>query len=159
MSYNIVLGAIWQHSMEIKVSYKELRYTTKQVKDLLVSFWGLDQDDIAIDSSINKEFGIDGDDWALLEIELKEKLGVNLEGLQFDTYFQQETAVADPIHLINWLIQMTFYIVLFQWVSTRWSNFYVSSQPQKAKLTVGDIITSKFEGRFVRRSERRFVLA
>ena len=113
--------------MEVKVSYKELRYTTKLVKGFLASFWGLDQGDISIDSSINKEFGIDGDDWSLLEIALKEKLGVNLQGLQFDTYFQQETAVADPIHLINWLIQMTFYIVLFQWVSTKWSNFYVSS--------------------------------
>jgi hypothetical protein len=145
--------------MEVQVSYKELRHTTDQVKDFLVSFWGLDKDDISIDSSINKDFGIDGDDWSLLEIELKEKLSINLEGLQFDTYFQQETAVADPIHLINWLIQMIFYIVLFQWVSVKWGDFYVTSRPQKAKLTVGDIITSKFEGRFVRRSERLFVLA
>ena len=144
--------------MEVKVSYKELRHTTIQVKDLLASFWGLDKNEISINSSINKDFGIDGDDWSLLEIELKEKIGVNLEGLQFNIYFQQETEVADPIHLINWLIQMTFYIVLFQWVSGKWGDFYVTSRPQKAKLTVGDIIASKFEGRFIRRSERRFAL-
>jgi hypothetical protein len=146
--------------MEIKTSYSILRETTDRIIDLTCKMSGLDRNEISINSAINNDLGIDGDDWIDLQAALQEKEGILLEGLEFYNYFQDEAQIADAglIHFFNVFFQLIWWMISFKWLKMKFADFYEPIRVSKDILTIGDLITSKFESRFVKRSERKFVL-
>ena len=145
--------------MEIKTNYSTLRSTTDSIINLVSKMSGTEKEEISIRSSINNDLGIDGDDWVDLQEALKEKEGLSLEGLQFYDSFIDEGQIAD----LNGFIIATFhficYLLTFRWVKGKFAHFYQQKSTPKDILTIGDLITSKFEGRFVKRSERKFIFS
>jgi hypothetical protein len=145
-------------AMEIRTSFASLRLTTNRIIELVSKMSGIDADTISISSAINNDLGIDGDDWIDLQLALQEKEGLTLDGLHFYDYFMDEGQIADSAGFIIGLIQFVWYIVSFMWLKKKFSQFYKPSGPQKDILTIGDLITSKFEGKFVKRTNRNFIL-
>jgi hypothetical protein len=119
---------------------------------------GVDKHEISISSSINNDLGIDGDDWTDLQEALQKKEGVSLEGLKFYDYFWDEGQIAGSGDIIISTIMLIWYVISFKWLKMKFSNYYERSEQPTDVLTIADIITSKYEGRFVKRSERKFVL-
>lgn len=144
--------------METKTSYTSLRQTTYRIIDLVSRKSGVEKEEISIRSAINDDLGVDGDDWTELQIALREKEGVCLDELQFYDYFMDEGQIADPIGFVFGIIQFVWYVASFKWLKMKFDEFYKPLGPPKDVLTIGDLITSKYEGRFVKRTERRFVL-
>lgn len=118
---------------------------------------GLGREEISIRSAINGDLGVDGDDWTELQIALREKEGVCLDGLQFYDYFMDEGQIADPTRFVFGLIQFVWYVASLRWLKKKFDDFYKPLGPRKDVLTIGDLITSKYEGRFVKRTEGKFV--
>jgi acyl carrier protein len=145
--------------MEIRTSYESLRQTADRIIDLVSKMSGVDKEEISISSAINDDLGIDGDDWTDLQMVLQEKEGLSLEGLQFYDYFMDEGQISDPSGFVIGLIQFIWYVLSFTWLKMSFGDFYKPLGPPKATLTVGDLITSKYEGRFIKRTERKFVLS
>jgi hypothetical protein len=144
--------------MEIRTSYSSLRHTADRIIDLVVKMSGVDKEEVSISSAINDDLGVDGDDWTDLQKALQEKEGLSLEGLQFYDYFCDEGQISDPSGFIRGLILLVWYLVTFKWLKIHFDDFYKPLGPPKHQLTIGDLITSKYEGTFVKRSERKFVL-
>jgi len=144
--------------MEIRTTYVDLRKTADDIIALVSKMSGLEKDEINIRSAINNDLGIDGDDWVDLQQALEKQQGLSLEGLQFYDYFMDEAQIADPSGFVIGLFQFIWYMVTFKWLKIKFADYYKPLGPQKGVLTIADLITSKYEGRFIKRSERKFVL-
>jgi acyl carrier protein len=144
--------------MKIQTTYTSLRHTADSIINIVVKMSGVDKEEVSISSAVNDDLGIDGEDWTDLQMVLQEKEGLSLEGLKFYDYFMDEGQISDPIGFVIGLFQFVLYLVTFKWLKMHFSDFYKPLCPPKEKLTIGDLITSKYEGRFVKRSERKFVL-
>jgi hypothetical protein len=145
--------------MEISTTYVSLRQTADRIIDLVSRMSGVDKEEISISSAINNDLGVDGDDWTDIQTALQEKEGLSLDGLQFYDYFMDEGQIADPTRFVFGLIQFIWYLVSFKWLKMKFDDFYKPLGPPKDVLTIGDLITSKYEGRFIKRKERKFVFA
>jgi acyl carrier protein len=144
--------------MEIRTSYTSLRQTAERVIDLVSKMSGVDKEEISISSAINDDLGVDGDDWTDLQMALREKEGISLEGLQFYDYFMDEGQIADPSGVIIGFVQFVWYTISFRWLKMSFGKFYTPLGSPKVKLTIADLITSKYEGKFVKHNERKFIL-
>jgi acyl carrier protein len=144
--------------MEIRTSFTTLRQTADRIIQVVSDMRGIDKKEISINSSINNDLGIDGDDWMDLQEALQNKEGVSLEGLKFYDYFWDEGQIAGSGDFIISTIMFFRYIISFKWLKMRFSEYYAPPGQSTDVLTIGDLITSKYEGRFVKRSERTFVL-
>jgi acyl carrier protein len=144
--------------MKIQTTYTSLRHTADSIINIVVKMSGVDKEEVSISSAVNDDLGIDGDDWTDLQMALQEKEGLSLEGLKFYDYFMDEGQISDPSGFVIGLIQFVWYLLTFKWLKMHFSDFYKPLGPPKEKLTIGDLITSKYEGRFVKRSERKFIL-
>jgi hypothetical protein len=145
--------------MEIRTSYTNLRQTADRIIELVSKMSGVDKGEISISSAINDDLGVDGDDWTDLQMALQEKERMSFEGLQFYDYFMDEGQIADPSGFVIGLIQFIWYVLSFKWLKMKFDDFYTPLGPPKHKLTIADLITSKYEGRFIKRMERKFVLS
>lgn len=145
--------------MEIRTSYASLRQTADSIIDLVSKMSGVDKEEINISSAVNDDLGIDGDDWTDLQIALQEKEGISLEGLQFYDYFMDEGQISDPSGFVIGLFQLIWYVLSFKWLKMKFGDFYMTFGPPKEKLTIADLITSKYEGRFIKRRDRKFVFS
>jgi acyl carrier protein len=144
--------------MTIVASFKEIRQTTDRIINIVSVKSGTEKVEIGINTAINDDLGVDGDDWVELAIELQEKEGLNLEGLKFYDYFQDEGQIADPTGALRFIVRCILYLVTFSWLKAKFSDVFKPLGPPKEILTIGDLITSKFEGKFVKRNDRRFAL-
>lgn len=144
--------------MEQRISYRELRATTEAIVQTVCTQAGADPRAVSANTAINTELGVDGDDWRDLEVRLQQQQGIQLAGLDASRYFFDESEVADPGRGVARLLFFLFYLLFFQWLKQKFSDFY-DIEPKKEPLTVGDIVASKFAGRFVRRRDLRFVRA
>ena len=148
---------------EINSSFTSLRQTVDRIITIVSEVTSYEREKIDLKTSINNDIGVDGDDWDDLLIALKERGGLNLEGLNFYDYFQDEGQIADPSGYIHGFVSLVRYITSLSWLKisfTDYVNIRGTSEvvdPSK-NLTIGDLVTSKFEGRFVKRSERKFVV-
>ncbi|KAA5545635.1 hypothetical protein [Adhaeribacter rhizoryzae] len=143
---------------EIKTSFSTLRQTSDRIIKVVSEMSGVEKHEISISSSINIDLGIDGDDWTDLQETLENKEGISLEGLRFYDYFWDEGQIAGSSNFIIPTIMFIWYLISFKWLNNKFVNYYERPGQSTDVLTIGDIITSKYEGRFVKRSERKFVL-
>lgn len=144
--------------MEIRTTYTNLRQTADRIIDLVSKMSGVGKEEICISSAINNDLGVDGDDWTDLQKALQEKEGISLEGLHFYEYFMDEGQIADPSGFVMGVIQLIWYLLSFKWLKMKFANCYKPLWAPKDNLTIADLITSKYEGRFIKRTERKFVL-
>ena len=79
--------------------------------------------------------------------------------MQFYDYFMDEGQIADPSGFTIGLIQFVWFLLSFKWLKMTFDDFYTPLGPRKDKLTIADLITSKYEGKFIKRIERKFVLS
>ena len=86
------------------------------------------------------------------------KEGVSLEGLKFYDYFWDEGQIVGSGDFVISTIIFLWYMLSFKWLKMKFSDYYEAPGQPANVLTIGDLITSKYEGRFVKRSERKFVL-
>jgi acyl carrier protein len=146
-----------QIQMEIRTTYETLRKTTDNIIALVSKMSGLEKDEISISSAINNDLGIDGDDWVDLQKALEKQEGLSLDGLQFYDYFNDEGQIGDTTGFIIGLFQFIWYVVSLKWLKMKFEDYHKPLGPPKDVLTIADLITSKYEGRFVKRSERKYV--
>jgi acyl carrier protein len=70
----------------------------KWIIKLIVDVTGINPDRISLESCLNHDLGIDGDDAAELLSEYAAAFGVDMSGFHFSKYFQGEP------HLFNWWV-------------------------------------------------------
>lgn len=142
----------------IDISYSELRNITNRIIKLVHLTTGHKQDKITISTSINNEIGIEGDDWDYVLIALKEKEGLIMEGFNFYDYFYDEGQLVEKTFkaLILFPLSLIMYVFLLKWTSTKFKDYSFIKNTGKPDLTIGDLITSKIEGKFVKREDRIF---
>lgn len=146
----------------IEVTFAELRSVTTRIINIVAESGGVDQNEISIKSSINYDIGIDGDDWDDLLYKLVEKEHMNFEGFEFSKYFNSETEISN--NMVYYVLFVPFIFMTFSidraWRHTTFKEYFSKrfGGENKQKLTVGDLIASKFAGKFIHRNEKRFKL-
>ncbi len=114
--------------------------------------------EVCISTGINDDLGVDGDDWDPIIQALVHEEGLELDGFGYYDYFSDEGASGS-----NPVIFFPFTVLGYLAATPRrdWSlkelRRRMFPQGTGKTLSVADLITSKIEGRFVPRSERRYV--
>jgi hypothetical protein len=146
---------------EIIIGLPELRDISKRIINLVSEATGT-QGKISIKTAINNDLGIQGDDWDTILLALYEKEGLRLHGFNFYDYFFDEGQISMGIFgdIISLPIKLTYFLFSFKWLYTKnWNTYFgFTTYKPKPNLTIGDLITSRIEGRFVPRVDRHFKL-
>lgn len=81
-----------------------------------------------------------------------------MEGFNFYDYFYDEGQLVEKTFkaLILFPLSLIMYVFLLKWTSTKFKNYSFIKNTGKPDLTIGDLITSKIEGKFVKREDRIF---
>jgi len=141
------------------ITFSELRGTTNRIILIVSEVTGYEKEKIGLRTSINDTIGVDGDDWDDILIALQKREGLTLEGLYFYDYFQDESQIAfGAFDIFTLPIRFLFYLISFAWVREKFKTNFDLGTHLKSDLTIGDLVTSKIEGRFVKREERTFKL-
>ena len=166
----------------IQISYATLRRHTEQVREFVQkNYWW--EDDTTLNTALEDDLGITGDDAVELLVQAEEKFGVDWQGLNFTQYFTSEGADMNLIkiwfNLSLLALLLTFFsgqllLALLVWpFSTEQAKWLVAFSlhkeisnrfwPQPVRLpeetfNVGDLVASVAAGRFVKRERVRFVL-
>ncbi|MDB5013102.1 MAG: hypothetical protein JWQ25_1304 [Daejeonella sp.] len=142
---------------ELKVSFAELRQITERIIDLVSEVTNYDKSKITLRTSINNTIGVDGDDWDDILLALQQKENLLLDGLNFYEYFQDEGQIAFGVFNLAFLpIQFLIYILTLRWRFESFKSHFASRNTPKTDLTIADLVTSKLEGKFVKRESRTF---
>lgn len=144
----------------IEVTFPELRSVTVRIINIVAESSGVNRNKISIKSSINYDIGIDGDDWDDLLYMLIEKEQINFEGFEASKYFYNEGELSNNI--IYFILFVPFIFITFlidrAWKYTSFKEYFSKrfGDDKKQKLTVGDLVVSKFAGKFVHRNGKQF---
>jgi hypothetical protein len=142
---------------ERTISFSELRQTTNRIIDLISEVTHYDKNEISLKTSINNTIGVDGDDWDEVISALHKKENLVLEGFNFYDYFQDEGQIAwGPLNIIFLPIYFIMYVTTFKWRQESFRNYFSFNDGPKPDLTIADLVTSKLEGKFVKRIDRKF---
>lgn len=95
-------------------------------------------------ASFNDELGVIGLDWDSFLDEYNKEFGIQLDGLDYSKYFDEETLLLSDILLLPYRLGRLLILTL---IGRR------DMIPRKKPLTVGDLIVSVHAGRFVERGE------
>ena len=146
---------------EIKIKYTDLRQTVERITHLVSETTLYDRRKITLRTSINHDIGIQGDDWDDILIQLRDKENLTLEGLNFYDYFYDEGQLSSmaPLGLLLLPVRLVTYVLTFAWRQVGIKEYlFWDFGADKPHLTIGDLVTSRIEGRFVRRQDRTFIL-
>lgn len=146
---------------EIKIKYHDLRLAIERIKDLVSEATLYDKEKMTLKTSINHDIGVEGDDWNDILLSLRNKENLTLDGLNFYDYFYDEGQLSSmaPFIILMLPIRLVTYLITFGWRHEGIREYFSTGwREDKPPLTIGDLVTSKIEGRFVRRADRRFVL-
>lgn len=142
---------------EITISFSELRNISNRIIDLISDVTSTDRRKLTLKTAINNDLGVDGDDWDDVLYALKEKENIVFDGFNVQEYFHYEGEIPLlPILLFFIPIRYIFYTLKNGWKNSSWREFSEKHFISKKDLTIGDLITSKIEGRFVERKNRSF---
>jgi hypothetical protein len=161
--YNNVYVQLFTNKImrEIKIKYRDLRQTIERITDLVSETTLCDRKKINLKTSINHDIGVQGDDWDDILIKLRDQENLTLEGLNFYDYFYDEGQLSSmaPLSLLLLPVRLVTYMLTFAWRQVGIKEyFFYDFGEKKPPLTIGDLVTSKIEGRFVRRQDRTFIL-
>ncbi len=145
---------------EIKIPFSELKDISTNIINIVGKSTGYSKTEISLRTSINYDLGIDGDDWDDILMALHKTQNICLDGFNFYDYFNDETQISNNLIVDSFFLlpRIFLYIFTFQWKYKPFNQFATLNGPLKSPLTIGDLVTSTIEGRFVKRNERRFVL-
>ncbi len=146
---------------EIRIKYRDLRQTIERIKDLVSETTLYDKEKMTLQTSINHDIGVQGDDWDDILLSLQDKENLTLDGLNFYDYFYDEGQLSSmaPLNFLLLPIRLVTYIITFGWRHVGVGKYFFTGwREDKPPLTIGDLVTSKIEGRFVRRADRTFIL-
>lgn len=158
---------------EIHISYSELKSLAMRMIAHVGESTGVNVRDISVRHTINEDLGVDGDDADELLAELQQREDFQLEGFNFYDYFCDEAEIAGTANLwpVGYILSLPFVMLVYllktpvrAWSLQDLMNNTWPARPERNRsrhfplpLSIGDLITSKLEGRFVPRNERRYV--
>lgn len=119
----------------------------KELKDTSVRMQALVKRTLGTDSNSRTSFddlGVIGLDWDSFLDEYQKEFGVELSGLNYSDYFQEEVLTLRDVLLLPFQLVR---LIILTIVGRR------DLLKQKSQLTVGDLILSVHAGRFVKREE------
>jgi acyl carrier protein len=141
-------------------TFTEVRSVTKRIINIVAENSGIDSAEITLRSSINFDLGVDGDDWDDILHDLIKKEKINFEGFEVQKYFNSEAEISN--NGIYFLLFLPFIFITFiidrAWRYTSFKEYFYKrfdADTKKQKLTIADIVVSKFAGQFMRRSDVR----
>ena len=146
---------------EVKIKYKDIRQTIERITDLVSETTLYERSKITLRTSNNHDIGVQGDDWDDILIQLRDKENLTLEGLNFYDYFYDEGQLSSmvPLGLLLLPVRLVTYVLTFAWRQVGIKEYlFWDFGNDKPPLTIGDLVTSRIEGRFVRRQDRTFIL-
>lgn len=139
----------------MKIPYTELKSTATSIIAIVSEKTGYADDDISINTSLNNHLGINGDDWNELLQELVQKVNIDMTGFEADKYFFSDRELSDA-SLFN-LLAFPFFAIAYLLSGVRktttFRNYVNNYRGKKKAITIGDLIATKFAGKFIHRSE------
>ena len=124
------------------IKLRELRGTVVRMRTLVQRTLGVRN--VNSITSFNDDLGVIGLDWDSFLEEYRKEFGIELEGLDYSTYFDEEALpLSDTLLLPYRLVRL----LILSLIGRR------DLIPHKPPLTVGDLIVSVHAGRFVKRAD------
>ena len=145
---------------EINVTYSEIKEVTNVIRSLVSEVAVIELKKVYSKSSINNDIGIDGDDWDDILIPFIEKYN-DIDGFLFHDYFHDEAQIGNAFALALLLFPIKILLsLLILPVSKYWAKVIIkfSVLKEKPPIFLGDLIATALVGRFVKRSDYRFIL-
>lgn len=146
---------------KIHMTFSELRFLSTSVIQMLSKESGVSTDKISLNTAVNNDFGIQGDDWDTILQRLQEDFDCELDGLNFYDYFIDEVQIANrlPAHLLYLPIQCLLFLLIYPFnrakASVFWNRELFKTHPD---LTVADLITSIVKKKWAPRCKVNFEL-
>jgi hypothetical protein len=166
-----MIADLKQHNMKtiIKKSFKDLKQNYIEMQQFLEEKSG--EKNIYNKSKLANDLSLWGDDnYAMLEVFIK-KYNLDFPTFNYDEHFESEGELTISIWSILSVVLLPLFVTkgivsyLFNFLSNKYShkidkfNFFLNKyKSNKIDLTMGDLITSKIQGKFSLREDVKFVL-
>jgi Protein of unknown function (DUF1493) len=152
----------------LHTSFKDLKALSSSVVEFLADNFGVGQEEIYgnFHLSMTDDLGIDGDDGDELIAKFSEKYKVDFSEFEYDKYFSPEgidivmipfVVLILALFIINCLLTLIF-MCLNRQNPLKKSFSTLFNKRSERQLTVGDLIVSAHQGKFMKREEVYFVL-
>jgi hypothetical protein len=146
---------------DINIKLSELKHISNSILSILSEISGVEKEKINFKTSINNDLGIQGGILEEIIITCEEVFKTDFSGLKYSEYFYDDYELSKLKTINFYLIPIRLVLfsatVLFNKKFARKAIRYTLLENKKP-LTVGDLITSAVEKRFVQRKERSFRL-
>ena len=166
-----MIADLKQHNMKtiIKISFKDLKQNYIEMQQFLQKESG--EKNINNKSKVANDLSLLGDDnYDMLE-DFITKYILDFSGFKYDEHFESEGELTISIWSILSVVLLPLFITkgivsyLLNFLSNKYShkiekfNFFLNKyKSNKIDLTMGDLITSKIQGKFSLREDVKFVL-
>ena len=130
----------WTMKQVINTKFKDLKNTSVRMRTLVKSTLGSDSNS----RTSFDDLGVIGLDWDSFLEEYHKEFGVELHGLKYSDYFQEEIPTLRDMLLFPFRFGG---LIIFTIIGRR------DLIKQKPQLTVGDLIVSVHAGRFAKRED------
>ena len=136
----------------MKIEFKELRKTYKEIKDFLENASG--ENINGLNTKIAKDLGLWGDDNYFLLEEFVEKHNLNFDKFDYNKYFESEGELFNGSNALIGLITLPFMIItrIVKWISpkvkTSFDSSFLPMKNERIDLTFGDLIVCQLKGEF-----------
>jgi len=141
----------------MKVQFKELRKTYREIKDYLENASGENVN--GLNTKIAEDLGLWGDDNYYLLEEFVKKHNLNFDKFDYSKHFESEGELFNGSNALIGLLTLPFLIIarIIKWVfpkvKTPFDSSFLPLKNERADLTFGDLIVSKLKGEFCLRKE------
>tara|TARA_R110002020_G_scaffold79907_1_gene199732 strand:+ start:15 stop:455 length:441 start_codon:yes stop_codon:yes gene_type:complete len=141
----------------MKVQFKELRKTYREIKDYLENASGENVN--GLNTKIAEDLGLWGDDNYYLLEEFVKKHNLNFDKFDYSKHFESEGELFNGSNALIGLLTLPFLIIarIIKWffpnVKTQFDSSFLPLKNERADLTFGDLIVSKLKGEFCLRKE------
>ena len=141
----------------MKVQFKELRKTYKEIKDYLENASGENVN--GLNTKIAEDLGLWGDDNYYLLEEFVKKHNLNFDKFDYSKHFESEGELFNGSNALIGFLTLPFLIIarIIKWffpkVKTPFDSSFLPLKNERADLTFGDLIVSKLKGEFCLRKE------
>ena len=141
----------------MKVQFKELRKTYKEVKDYLENASGENVN--GLNTKIAEDLGLWGDDNYYLLEEFVKKHNLNFDKFDYSQHFESEGELFNGSNALIGLLTLPFLLIariikwIFPKVKTPFDSSFLPKKNERADLTFGDLIVCKLKGEFCLRKK------
>ncbi len=135
---------------EILVTYSEAKDTIKRMYSLIRRTLSGQRIKLTLETSIYQDLGVLGLDWDSFLEEFEKEFDSNLEGLQYNIYFDEEGIEWSDIFLFPFrVVFLPFRLLPEKWTKSIRNVLYRN----KKRLTIGDLVLSAMAKKFTKREQ------